>query len=80
MTKFNATLKRGSTYTVRGIKFEQDIPRPVDEDLKEYLEEFAVDHVGTQDGETIERQKFIFEELEEDEAPTTRKRTRKAAE
>lgn len=78
MAKFEATLKRGSTYTVRGTKFEQGIPRPVDEDLKEYLEENAVDIVGTEDGETIERQKFVFEEVE-DEAQAPRKRTRKAA-
>lgn len=78
MAKFNATLRRGTTYTVRGIKFEKGVPLPVDEDLKEYLEDNAVDLIGTDDEETIERQKFTFEEIE-DEAPTTRKRTRKAA-
>lgn len=76
--KFEATLRRGTTYTVRGIKFEKGIPQLVDEDLKEYLEESAVDVIGTDDDETIERAKFTFGEVA-DEAPSARKRTRKPA-
>mgnify|MGYP005842491821 CR=1 FL=1 len=78
MAKFEATLRRGSTYTVFNTQFSYGVPKTVDEETKEYLEEHAVDIIGTSDGDTVEKPKFSFEEVQNDAAPA-RKRARAKA-
>lgn len=75
----NATLQRGNLYVYDGVRYSNGVPVAIDEETKEYLEENAVDMVATGDGDQIERQKFTFEEIEEDsgdDAPATKAQPR----
>lgn len=70
MPDFMATLKRGHTYTLSGVKYEYNVPKRVDGATRDYLLENAVDHVSTDDKETITRAKFSFEEITKEDAVT----------
>jgi hypothetical protein len=56
-----ATLKRGRVYYLRDRLFEQGIEQVVSEEVKVYLEEFAIDEVSVEDENEFQaRPKFVF--------------------
>lgn len=66
---FNATLRFGETYVVGGKRFVRDTPLPVDQELKEYLEDTAVERLVQSRGQGREtsvanNQKFEFVEID----------------
>lgn len=63
---WEATLKFGETYFLRGVKFVKGVPKKVTEDVKNYLESTAVDTVtvGSKTRRSNEtRAKFEFVRL-----------------
>jgi len=88
MAQYYATLKLGTVYSLpsKGLEFRKGAaPVVVDEQTKEYLEEYAVNEVTIRDGDDISvetRQKFTFELIKEvakeDKPVTSRARTLKA--
>lgn len=63
---WEATLKFGETYFLRGVKFVKGVPKKVTEDVKNYLESTAIDTVtvGSKTRRSNEtRAKFEFVRL-----------------
>jgi hypothetical protein len=65
---WDATLRRGITYTYNDKLFSRDVPKGVTQEEKDYLETEAVATTTTADGEEIERPRFEFTERHTDEA------------
>lgn len=67
-----ATLKHGNVYYLRSQRFDFDVPVPVDEDTKNYLEENAIDPLTFTDsngGVTVQdRKKFEFAAVDPEDA------------
>lgn len=69
---YEATLIRGKTYTLRGVRFERDKPVKVSEKVKAYLEENAYEEITNglsgEDEETERKPKFKFSRVRQREA------------
>ena len=69
---YTATLKKGETYFLRDRRFDRDVPEPVTQDEKDWLEEHAIDVATLTDSdggkEAVVRQKFQFAEMSPEEA------------
>lgn len=80
--RFIATLVRGTTFYYRTKRFDRNVPVTISQELKEYLEENAVDRLKADKrnpDDVVVRPKFSFEEVKDEKAKPAKAKKAKDA-